>query len=30
MPYVIEFFKNITCVKLPVNIEMLLEEKKKY
>ena len=28
MPYVIEFFKNITCVKLPVNIEMLLEEKK--
>ena len=28
MPYVIEFFKNITSVKLPVNIEMLLEEKK--
>ena len=28
MPYVIEFFKNITSVKLPVNIEMLIEEKK--
>ena len=28
MPYVIEFFKNITSVKLPVNIELLLEEKK--
>ena len=28
MPYVIEFFKNITSVKLPVNIETLIEEKK--
>ena len=28
MPYVIDFFKNITSVKLPVNIEMLIEEKK--
>ena len=28
MPYVIEFFKNITSVKLPANIEMLIEEKK--
>ena len=28
MPYVIAFFKNITSVKLPANIEMLIEEKK--
>ena len=28
MPYVIEFFKNITSVKLPANIEILIEEKK--
>ena len=28
MPYVIEFFNNITSVKLPANIEMLIEEKK--
>ena len=28
MPYVIDFFKNITSVKLPANIEMLIEQKK--
>ena len=27
MPYVIEFYKNITSVKLPANIETLIEEK---
>ena len=29
MPYVIDFFTNLTCVKLPANIEQLLEEKQK-
>ena len=29
MPYVIDFFKNLTSVKLPDNIEQLLEEKQK-
>ena len=29
MPYVIDFFKNLTSVKLPSNIEQLLEQKQK-
>ena len=29
MPYVIDFFNNLTSVKLPTNIEQLLEEKQK-